>query len=370
MTDSGFVHAAAKRAAPADIEAPNLSVSPGLRQWMLAQQLSIAFTSYQTGRLLLMGVGPDGLLAFSKQDYKRAMGLHYADGVLHLAAVYQIWRLHNMLDPGQYANNAYDCVLIPRTAHTTGYVDAHELAIDKAGRVIFVNTRFSCLATIDERHSFRPVWKPPFISGLYPEDRCHLNGLAMEDGVPRYVTAVNTTDVEDGWRETPGEGGVVVDVPSGEIVATGLSMPHSPRVHDGALWVLDSGRGFLVRIDPASGRSEDIAFCPGFLRGMTIHNGFAVVAVSQARHGSFGKLPLQKELDKRRAAAWCGLLVIDLANGKMIEYLRINSGFTELFDVAAIPGFRNPMSVGPATEEIVKSVRFNPEFAPLVPDGA
>jgi uncharacterized protein (TIGR03032 family) len=350
-----------------DASNPNLSVTAGMREWLLEQQVSLAFSSYQTGRLLTMGVSPDGLLTFNKQNYRRAMGLHYHAGTLHIAALFQIWRLENMLDPGQYANDAYDCVLVPRTAHTTGYVDAHDLAVDKWGRVVFVNTRFSCLATIDERHSFRPLWKPPFITALYPEDRCHLNGLAMEDGVMRYVTAVNSTDTSEGWRDRPRDGGVVIDVQSNEILNGALSMPHSPRISNGVLYVQDSGRGFLVRIDRKTGKKEDIAFCPGFLRGMAIHNGYAIVALSQARHGHFGDLPLQKELDSRKTEPWCGIVLIDLANGEIAEFMRINSGFTELFDVTVLPGVRNPMSVGPGTEEILHTIRFEPQFALLQP---
>ena len=358
---------AAPRAATAEPDiVPNITFSRTLAQWLLAHRLSLAFTSYQTGRLLMMGVGPDGRIAFNKQNYTRVMGLHYApSGTLHVASAYQVWRLENILDPGQYANRAYDAVFVPRVGHTTGYLDAHDLAIDKWGRVIFVNTRFSCLATLDERQSFRPVWTPPFISGLYPEDRCHLNGMAMEDGEPRYVTAVNQADEVEGWRVQPGKGGVLVEVPSGRIVSDTLSMPHSPRLHHDRLWVLDSGRGYLVRIDPATGRKEDVVFCPGFARGMAMHGDFAIIALSQARHGDFGELALQAELDRRKTEPWCGLIVVDLRQGAIVEHLRIESGFTELFDVAVLPGYRNPLSVGLGSEEILRNVRFNPDPAPL-----
>lgn len=344
---------------------PSLSFSRTLAQWLVAQRLSLAFTSYQTGRLLTMGVGPDGRLAFSKQNYVRAMGLHYVPGVLHVAAAFQVWRLENILDPGQYANGAFDAVFVPRSGHTIGYVDAHDLGVDRWDRVVFVNSRFSCLATLDARQSFRPLWKPDFISGLYPEDRCHLNGMAMEDGVPRYVTAVSRSDEFEGWRAKPGEGGVVIDVDTNRIVVEDLSMPHSPRLHAGALWLLDSGRGHLLRVDPATGRREQIAFCPGFARGMTLYRNFAIIAISQARHGDFGELELQTTLEQRGLAPWCGLMVVDLRSGETIEYLRIESGFTELFDVVAMPGIRNPMSIGLASEEIVRNVRFNPDYAPL-----
>ena len=154
-------------------------------------------------------------------------------------------------------------------SHTTGDIDAHELGVDAKDRLIFVNTKYSCLATLDPVHSFKPVWKPQFISKLAPEDRCHLNGLAMQSGAPRYVTAVSRCDVVDGWRERRHEGGILIDVENDRVVTEELSMPHSPRLNAGVLWVLDSGRGDLSRVDPKSGKREKVAFCPGFARGLS-----------------------------------------------------------------------------------------------------
>ncbi|MBO9712875.1 TIGR03032 family protein [Sphingomonas sp.] len=349
---------------------PRLSVSPGISRWLVAERLSVAFTSYQTGRLLLMGVGPDGRLSFNKQNYTRAMGLHYDRGVLHLAAVSQVWRLENGLMPGEYAHGLYDAMFVPRAAMQTGYLDAHDLAVDRTGRVVFVNTRFSCLATLDERFAFRPVWKPRCISALMPEDRCHLNGLAMADGAPRYATLVAPLDTAEAWREAPKDQGQLIDVTTDAVIAEGLWMPHSPRIHQGAVWLLDSGRGWLVRVDPASGAREDVVFCPGFSRGLALHGDHAVIALSQARHGDFGSLPLQAELEARGESAWCGLVVVSLPERRIIEHVRIEQGFTELYDVALLPGVRNPMSVGPSTDEMLRMVRFAPDFAPIDPSQA
>jgi len=252
-------------------------------------------------------------------------------------------------------------VLMPRNAQTTGDVDVHELGIDPEGRVLFVNTRYSCLATLDIVHSFKPVWKPPFISRLAPEDRCHLNGLAMVDGVPRYLTAVSRSDIVNGWRERRHEGGVLIDYADGRIVTDQLSMPHSPRVdRDGSVVLLDSGRGQIVRIDPATGARTDIAFCPGFLRGMALHDGFAFVTVSKPRNGNFAGLALDAELEKRDATAWCGVLVVDLANGDIVEWIRLEGFITELVDVAAMPGVRCPMAIGPGSPEMKSTITFDP----------
>ena len=129
---------------------------------------------------------------------------------------------------------------------------------------------FGCLATLSQRASFQPLWRPPFLSALVPEDRCHLNGLAMRDGRAAFVTVVSRSDVADGWRDKRRDGGCVLDVASGEAVCTGLSMPHSPRWYRDRLWVLNSGTGELGSVDLASGRFEPIAFCPGYLRGLVV----------------------------------------------------------------------------------------------------
>ena len=357
--------------APAAVDAQSaatktaLSTSRGLSDWLRRTGTSLAFTSYQTGQLFLVGVLPNGTVSFNQQNFSRAMGLWYQPGRLYMGTLFQLWRLENMLRPGQLGNKAFDSVLIPRNAQTTGDIDIHEVGVDSQGRVIFVNTKYSCLATLDPSLSFRPIWKPAFISKLAPEDRCHLNGLAMADGKPRYVTAVSRSDIVNGWRERRHEGGVLIDVSNDRIVTDQLSMPHSPRLVDGVIWALDSGRGQIIRIDPETGAKTDIAFCPGFLRGMSIHRGHALVTVSKPRDGSFKGLSLDGEMEKRDAEPWCGVLIVDLAKGDIVEWIRLEGAITELFDVAALPGVRCPMSIGASTAEIRANIVFNDAVSPL-----
>lgn len=329
-----------------------LSVSGGMADWLLSNKAGLAFTSYQTGQLFLVGVTPEGRLSFNQQNFQRAMGVSYQPGRLYLGSRFQIWRLENMLQPGQLGNNRFDMVLVPRNAQTVGDVDVHEVGILEGGHVVFVNTKYNCLAQLDLVHSFKPIWKPPFISKIVGEDRCHLNGLAMDAGKPRFVTAVSCSDTANGWRERRDEGGVLIEVETGRIVTDRLSMPHSPRVHGGQVYALDSGRGQLIRIDPDSGARTDIAFCPGFLRGLSIHNGHAMVTISKPRDGSFSGLALDGELEKRDSDPWCGVLMVDLEKGDIVEWIRLDGHIVELFDVAAMPGVRCPMSIGPDTVEI------------------
>ncbi|WP_420146385.1 TIGR03032 family protein [Sphingobium sp.] len=334
----------------------NISVSPGLRDWLMAQRLSLAFTSYQTGQLFLVGAHPNGSISFNQQNFVRAMGLCWQPGRLYLGSLFQLWRLENMLRPGELANDAFDTALIPRNAQTTGAVDIHEVGVNSAGQVIFVNTKYSCLATLDLIHSFRPVWKPPFISRLAPEDRCHLNGLAMHDGAAKLVTAVSRSDIVGGWRERRHEGGVLIDVQTNDILTDQLSMPHSPRIVGDRIFVLDSGRGQIVEIDRESGAKTDIAFCPGFLRGLAIHRGYGIVTVSKPRHGSFSGLLLDDEMQRRDAEPWCGIMIVNLLTGDIVHWIRLEGHVTELFDVTAMPDITCPMAIGPESAEIQNSI--------------
>jgi uncharacterized protein (TIGR03032 family) len=341
-----------KKASNSPPSGTNISVSRGFASWLGAQKVSLAFTSYQTGQLFLVGLLPNGSVSFNQQNFVRAMGVCYNDNRLWLGSLYQLWRLENMLLPGEQANGSFDTVFVPREGRTTGDIDIHEIGILSDGQPVFVNTKHSCLATLDPVHSFKPYWTPPFISKLAAEDRCHLNGLAMMDGAPAYVTAVSQTDVLSGWRARREAGGVVIEVTTGRIVTDQLSMPHSPRMANGKLYALDSGRGQLISIDPQTGAKQEIAFCPGFLRGLAIHDGYAVVTASKPRDGSFKELELEREITRRGGEPWCGVFVIDLRTGDLAEWIRLDGEIAELFDVAVLLGIACPMSLGIDTVEI------------------
>jgi uncharacterized protein (TIGR03032 family) len=324
--------------------------------WLSDQKISLAFTTYQTGKLFLLGVKPDGQLAVFERTFSRCMGL-WSDGqTIWMNSIFQLWRLENMLRPGEQ-HQGHDRLYVPKIGYTTGDLDIHDIAVDHTGRVIFVATAFGCLATLSERYSLTPLWRPPFLSKLAAEDRCHLNGLAMENGRPRYVTAVSTSDVVDGWRDRRRDGGCVVDVAQNQIVASGFSMPHSPRLYRDKLWVLNSGSGFLGTVDLATGQFDPLTFCPGYLRGLAFVNDFALVGLSRARHDqTFGGLQLDEELKKRGVGARCGLFVIDLRTGDVIHWIRIEGLVSELYDVAVLPDVRRPMALGFKTDEIQRTI--------------
>ena len=326
--------------------------SRGLTTWLASQQTSLAFSTYQTGKLFLLGTGPDLGLTVFERTFDRAMGL-FGDGQsMWLSTKFQLWHFVNALTTGQL-HEGRDRLFVPRLAYTTGDIDMHDVCVEDSGRIVFVATSLSCLGTVSDRLSMKPLWKPPFISRLAVEDRCHLNGLALRDGRARYVTAVSRSDVADGWRSRRTDGGIVMDVTTNEIVCEGLSMPHSPRWYRNQLWVANSGRGEFGRVNLETRQFEPLAFCPGYIRGLAFVGDCAVVSLSQPRHDkTFGGLALDAELAKRDATAQCGLQVIDLKTGDILHWVKIEGEVTEIYDVVALPGTIRPMALGLKTDEI------------------
>ncbi len=215
------------------------------------------------------------------------------------------------------------------------------------------------MATLDDDHNFRPLWRPPWISRLAPEDRCHLNGLALRDGRPRYATAVSRSDVNDGWRDRRRAGGIVIDIETNEIVCEGLSMPHSPRWHRDTLWLINSGTGFFGRVNLDKSEFEPLVFLPGYARGLAFLGGSAVVGLSDRRENrTFQDLELEENLKQRDAETRCGLLVVDLNSFDAPHWLRFGGIVKELYDVGVLPGVVRPMAVGFRTDEVRRYLSF------------
>ncbi len=330
----------------------SVQASPGFAAWLHATGGALAVTTYQIGKLFLIGAPSADRLSVTERTFQRCLGVTAVGESLYLAGLNNVLRFENIVPSGQQLEG-HDAVYAPRVAWYTGDVFAHDVGVLPSGRPVFVNTLFSCLATVDEQTSFRPVWQPRFISALRPEDRCHLNGLAMQDGKPRYVTAAGTTDTARGWRDGRAGSGCVIDVASGEVVASGLAMPHSPRLHDGRLFICNAGTGELGEIEPTTGRFNPIAFCPGFARGLAFLGDHMLVGLSLPRqHRDFSGLPLDERLKQAGQEPHCMIQVIDPARGMAAHWLALGGVVRELYDIACIPGRRTPMVVGFAQGQI------------------
>lgn len=326
----------------------------------LLQQLgaSLLVSTYQANKLLVVRAEGDGL-SLLVRTFDRPMGLAVDARRLMIGTRDRIWLLRNAPDIATRIEPAghHDACYLPRSCHVTGDIGVHEMAWagDDLG---VVNTRFSCLCTLDPDYSFVPRWRPPFITTLAAEDRCHLNGVAIVDDRPGYVTALGETDTAGGWRANKPQGGCLLDVRTGDLISHGLSMPHSPRWHEGRLWMLESGMGRLVLVDPATGRRQDVADLPGFARGLTVCGPYAFVGLSRIRKSSaMDGVPLAK----RREQLKCGVAVVDLRSGQTTGLLEFQTAVEEIFDVQLLPNVCFPEVIGFQQETIQHTFIVPPE---------
>ena len=304
---------------------------------------SLLVSTYQANKLLVARAAGAGL-SMLVRTFDRPMGLAVDGGRLALGTRDQVWEFRNAADiaPRVEPAGQHDACFLPRSSHFTGDIGVHELAW-AGGELWAVNTRFSCLCAVHPDYSFVPRWRPPFVSALAAEDRCHLNGLALVDGRPAYVTALGETDTPGGWRADKAAGGCLVEVGGGRVVSRGLSMPHSPRWHDGRLWVLESGTGRLALVDPSDGSRRHVAELPGFARGLAFSGSHAFVGLSKIRKTSaMDGVPLSERRDELK----CGVAVVDLRRGGVVELLEFRSAVEEIFDVQFLGGLRFPELMG------------------------
>jgi uncharacterized protein (TIGR03032 family) len=316
---------------------------------------ALLVSTYQTGNLVVLGAR-DGRLAVTFHTFERPMGLAVRPGWLAVSARTQVWFLADAphLASGLGPPGRYDACYLTRSSHLLGNIQGHEMAWVAAppgagggAELWVVNTLFSCLCTPHPTYSFAPRWRPPFVSALAPEDRCHLNGLAVVGGKVKYVTALAETDTAQGWRLVKAGGGCVIDVDSGRTVVRGLTMPHSPRVAGGRLLLLHSGVGQLVTADPADGRVETIAAVDGYTRGLAVDGSLAFVGLSRVRaSSSLAGVPIAARPERLR----CGVAVVDLRTGQVVANFDFVSGIDELFDVQVLPGSAAPFLAGPLAD--------------------
>ncbi|MDE1149916.1 MAG: TIGR03032 family protein [Azospirillaceae bacterium] len=329
---------------------PQFLPSDGLTQWLEETGGNLILSTYQSGRLIFLYV-VDGGLHVLDRVVGTAMGLAVDGEKLWVGNREQIWKFANT-GPAMVDGKGYGAVYMPRKGYFVGPCDTHDILADvefmgEHHELVFANTNFSCIAALDEQYNFRPLWAPDFVSALAVEDRCHLNGIGARDGRVAYATICGRYDEPVGWRTTRNGGGMVIDLDSGEVMAQGLSMPHSPRWYRDRLWLLNSAAGEFGYVDPERGGFVPVADCPGFARGLAFVGDYAVIGLSQLRPNSFGKgMALHDKLAAGQIQQRCGLQIIDLRTGRNAHWLTIAGPVTELYDVAFKPDIRRPYSPG------------------------
>ncbi|VAW43777.1 hypothetical protein MNBD_GAMMA02-693 [hydrothermal vent metagenome] len=304
------------------------------RELLTLGKCNILVTTYQAGQVVMVRPQGQGINTHF-MAFDRPMGIAKRNNEVTIGGASSITTFRNLaaVGPKVGQGDQVDACYLPRKNHVTGAIDVHEMGYDKFDKLWFINTKMSCLCTLDNDHSFKPEWRPPFITAYDLTDRCHLNGLGFRDGVPRYVSMLGAYDEPGGWRKNKISGGQIMDISTNEVMVDGLCMPHSPRWYKDALWFLSSGSGQLMRMKPGEA-PEVVAELPGFTRGLDFIDRYAIIGLSQIRESStFAGLPLTKRVEERQSGVW----VVDTSNGQIVAYLVFTGNVQEVFEIKVLP---------------------------------
>ena len=326
-------------------------VSKNFGNWLNVRRVCLLISSYQSGRLLIVGADINDKVLIQQHKFDRAMGISAYKGGFAFGTLHQIWRFC-LVNPLDKTSPGGQLVLMPQNCHYTGFVNCHDVARTKNNEILYASTLFNCVAKITESSNLSPIWVPPFIEGFVPEDRCHLNGLAVENDQLRFVSMLGTGTEKAAWR-TDRSKGAIFDLSNNKVVASDLWMPHSPRINGDKLYALESGRGSFGEV--SSGRISEKLLLPGFTRGLDFHDGIAAIGFSQVRKELIEGLPLQTRLKAGGVEANCGVVLYDLAASKVSHSIEFSAGVDELYDVAFLEGSSNPRLIHPNSNEMLKT---------------
>lgn len=317
---------------------------------------TIVVSTYQAGKLVFISATDEQNLIQLPRTFKRAMGVAIKDAQLAIATANEIITFANSPElAATYPSkpHTYDALYVPRVTYYTGHLDMHDLHYGNDG-LWGVNTSFSCVCKVDGDYSFRPMWQPHFVDALVSEDRCHLNGLAMKDGEPLYVSALGSGNAFQSWRDTVTTGGVLMHIPSNSIVADGLAMPHAPRIYDDELYAIQSAKEEIILIDPNTGKYDVVARVPGFIRGMAREGNYLFVGISKLRKHSSTFKKLNLNADK------AGIAVVHLPTGRIEAQLEWVNSIDEIYDVQILSGVVRP--------NIINTYGENHNYALMLPE--
>lgn len=325
--------------------------SPNFPELIHQMGCTVALTTYQAGKLVFFSAtGPEDLVQLPR-NMAQPMGI-CIDGermAVGTRSAVQVFRRSDSLASNQPGKaGKYQSLYIPTTSYHTGELALHDLGWDDQGRLVAVNTAFSCLCYVNDSYHFEPFWQPSFVTALEPGDRCHLNGLAWENQKPAYVTCLDRSDEPGSWRKDRDKPkGVLIHVPTNEVVVEGLYFPHSPRLYHDGLYVLSSGQGELLKVDLKTRKTTLVCKLQGFARGMARHGSFLFIGLSKIRQKSstFKDLPIAK------GSPMAGLQVVDLRSGTVVAWMKYESSVDEIYDVQVLPGMKRVGILGPGSEE-------------------
>ncbi|MBU2921998.1 TIGR03032 family protein [Winogradskyella psychrotolerans] len=328
-----------------------LEHTPQVPELLYKLQCSIVLSTFQAGKIVTLSPINEDRITQLARNFNRPMGITFTDNYekLAIACENEVIQLKNSeILAKNYPKkpNTYSNMYFPMSTNYTGKLDLHDLSYGTDNELYAINTLFSCISTFDNDYNFKSYWKPDFITELKPEDRCHLNGMAMKDGKPKYVTAFNTGNTAKSWQKDLTKTGVLIDVDTNEIILSGLGMPHTPRFINGKLYLLLSATGQLVEVDIENKSYTEVINLNGFVRGMSFYKDYIFIGLSKLRQNSSSFA----HLDVAKFSNYAGVAIVHLPTKSYQGLLKYKTSVDEIYDLEILPDFLRPNILNNFTE--------------------
>lgn len=327
------------------------SFSPNVPELMSRLNCTLAITTYQAGKIVFISPKNESNLVQLPRTFPKPMGIALEEqgDKMALACKDEITVFKNskaLAFSYPPKPKVYDSLYMPRSKYYVGPVDIHDLMWGDDG-LYAVNTLFSCIAKIGEDYSFTPYWKPPFITEITPEDRCHLNGMAMVNGKPKFATAFCQGNTARSWRDVVTTDGILMDMESNEVIVPNIPMPHSPRIFNNELFLLLSATGEFVKIQINEGKYDVICNLNGFVRGMAHIEDYVFIAISKLRENSstFAKLDIAGKSKNAK------IMIVHLPTGSVQGEITYHTSVDEIYDIQILPNKIRPNIMNSAKED-------------------
>lgn len=314
----------------------NITSTPGFAEVLYKNRATLLLSTYQAGRVFVLSSTNGEQLDVQPVRFRKPMGIalhgtRMAVATLNRIEIYAGNETVGKNSPMSFQK--FDRFYVPRMGYVSGHLDLHDIHLHDKG-VFAINTQFNCIASFSIEHHFTPRWVPPFIDAMVPEDRCHLNGMAVKDHFPSYVTALGQGNEKGSWRDGITTDGILIDVAQNKILFSDLAMPHSPRFINDELYLIESAKGDLIKINPEKQTKSVVGRTAAFSRGLAHFNGIAAIGRSKARETSktFKKLP--EDVRKKPA----GIDLMELSSGQLLGRMHFGAVVDEIYDVQVITG--------------------------------
>jgi uncharacterized protein (TIGR03032 family) len=131
-------------------------------------------------------------------------------------------------------------------------------------------------------------------------------------------------------------------------------MPHSPRIYQDELFVLESGNGNLLKVLPNEKKTELIYNFNCFVRGLSFYKNFALIGKSKIRETSKDF----DDLNVKQNSNYAGILLFDMKTKKIIGEINYETDVEEIFDVQILENTQNPVVISSQLEKLNDIITF------------